>query len=457
MPGGSHDLVDSFEDRDTGAQAADYAPWVAYVYSGANNAQVLASGVDNTASDGNQSVFLIVTNPPDPGGFSGYGLSYTYPQSWSLPHDLRTATNYTFSFDFREQTGQACVLELQLIDVRGGQIHFAKTYQPDALTQWDTVRASLDQFTIPPSIGFFDSTRVSQLAVNVQMLQPGTLYQSSIDNIRFQGPEVADPVIATNDVWDGFEDRDTGEDPLLISPWTSYVYSESNNVVWLGQGVNSEGIDGGHAAFVVVTNPPNSGTYAGFGISYAFSNSFALPVATSLWTNYTFSFAFKETSEHHAIMEMQVQSAPANYIHFTKEYVPDANGWCTVRASLDQFTLPSGVNVFDPTDVQAITVNIAMLDAPALYIGLFDNIYFDAPDQALPGGPILSVYDSANDMLRIQSIGLDGAGRVVISWLGNAGLQAAPTIDGVWTNVPNAASPYTAPPAQQQLFYRLYR
>jgi hypothetical protein len=458
MPLASHDMVDSFEDRDAGADVDFFLPWKAYMYAEQTNVQFFAGGVDNTneASDGVQSVFLVVTNPPNPGSYSGFGLSFAYPEGWSLPHSIQAMSNYVFACDFREHLSLPCVLELQIQDVRGGQIHFTKTYTPDLISQWDTIRASLDQFVIPPQVGFFDSTKVSQLVINVQMLQTSAMYQSWIDNVRFQGPETADPTISPHDFWDSFEDRAGGDDPSLVAPWSSYVYAQHNNAVWLAQGINSDGADGGHAAFVVVTNPPNPGAFSGFGLSYVFSNSWALPSLPLTWTNYSLSFDFKEGGLHRCVLELQLKSSPTNYIHFTKTYKPGSNGWDSIHPTLDQFTQPADVGLFDPRNVQAITLNISMLDKGSLYLGLFDNIYFHGPDKPAAGGQIYASYTSANDSFRIQEIGMDSAGRVIVSWPGNAVLQAAPAVNGPWTNVVGAAHPYVVTPSSQRLFYRLH-
>jgi hypothetical protein len=154
---------------------------------------------------------------------------------------------------------------------------------------------------------------------------------------------------------------------------------------------------------------------------------------------------------------MQIKSGPNNWLQYTRTYAPGANGWDTLRATLNQFVQPPDVGLFDPNQVQGIAINIRMLDTGAIYLGYFDNIYFDAPDQPITTGTTYATYSSANDSFRIQSIGLDASGHVLISWPGTATLQSAPAVTGPWTNVAGATSPYSAMPAGARGFYRLHR
>jgi hypothetical protein len=463
VPNASVDLLDSFEDRATGTNSTPpvpplYSPWQLGLYAQNTNVQgqmYFNAGVDTNASDGVQAVFVVVTNPPTVGSYSGSFLSYSYSQPWALPHDSRQWTNYTFSCDFKQNLAQPCILELQLLDVRGGQIHFTNAYVPNPASGWDTLRASLDQFAVPPWVGFFDSTKVSQLVVNVQLLQTGAVYQISIDNIRFQGPTTIDPVISPQDFWDGFDDRNSGSDPSLILPWSSYSYARNGNAVWLSQGISSQAADGGQAAFIVVTNPPNPGAFSGFGLYYGFTNEWALPADPSLWTNYSLSYDFKENNGHACQLEMQIKSGPTNWIQFTNTYSPGPNGWDNLHATLNQFIQAPDVGLFDPNHVQGIAVNIRMLEPGALYEGLFDNIYFDAPDKPALTGTIFATYTSANDSLGIQNTGVDSAGNLILAWPGNPTLESAPDVTGPWTNVPGATSPYTVPPGAPRAFFRL--
>src|SRR5262249_45686602 len=161
-------------------------------------------------------------------------------------------------------------------------------------------------------------------------------------------------------------------------------------------GVNSQARDGGQAAFVVVTNPPDPGAYSGFGLYYGFTNDWALPGDPDRWVNYAFSYDFKETGGHACVLEMQIKSGDSNWIQFTPPHRPGLDGREACPAILREFVQPPDVGLFDPNHVQGIAVNIRMLETGTVYVGLFDNIYFDAPDQLLPGGAIYSTFTSAN-------------------------------------------------------------
>ena len=56
-------------------------------------------------------------------------------------------------------------------------------------------------------------------------------------------------------------------------------------------------------------------------------------------------------------------------------------------------------------------------------------------------------------------ITVDATGNTVsISWTGtapNQKLQSAPTLQGPWTEIPNATNPYATPPTAEKLFYRV--
>ena len=178
LPNASVDMVDSFEDRDTGANSPPpvpplFAPWELLMYAANANVQgqmYFDSGVGTDASDGAQAVFTIVTSPPTVGSSSGSFLRFTYPQPWALPRDPARWTNYSFSFDFKEANRLPCILEMQLKDTRDGQLHFTNSYTP-GVDGWATIRASLDHFDVPPWVGHFNPEDVSQLIINIQMLQ----------------------------------------------------------------------------------------------------------------------------------------------------------------------------------------------------------------------------------------------------------------------------------------------
>ena len=281
------------------------------------------------------------------------------------------------------------------------------------------------------------------------------------------------PNVATQDVQESFEGRDRGAvwlpdplikpvDPSYIAPWASFTYAFPNKDrvnLWQNQGVQLEGSAGSQSAFLVMTNPPNQ-LFSGFGLSYVFKKDWALPTDRSRWTNYVFSYDFKETHGHNCILEMQIKNAdPAGagkWIQYSKPYVPGRNSWDTVRASLDQFGPPPGLSgVFEPDKVHEIVVNVLMVSSNVQYVSSFDAIRFDGPDLAQPGGEIFSSYTSANDPLRITGISRIESGQVLISWPGEGILQSADEATGPWVNVPNSASPHRLPLSSARRFYRL--
>src|SRR5205814_860708 len=85
----SHDVFDSFEDRKPGLDPTNgpslLLPWVSYLYSQSNNAASYGLGVQTVGSEGGQSAFQVVTNPPNPGAFSGFGMYLIFTNQWALP------------------------------------------------------------------------------------------------------------------------------------------------------------------------------------------------------------------------------------------------------------------------------------------------------------------------------------------------------------------------------------
>src|SRR5258708_18229373 len=119
---------------------------------------------------------------------------------------------------------------------------------------------------------------------------------------------------------------------------------------------------------------------------------------------------------------MQVKSGANNWIEFTKPYMPGADGWDTVRASLAQFVQPGGIGLLDPANVQAIVVNIRPFQTNVIYTGFFDGINFDAPETILPTSTTFGVYRSSNDSvpagpeLHIESFQAGSGAEISLSW-----------------------------------------
>src|SRR5437660_1823012 len=163
-----------------------------------------------------------------------------FDTKWALPADTSQWKNYSFSFDFKEESGKPCVLELQLKnqdDPNCGQrgINFTKTYtNTPANDGWDTIAATVDQITPPEYFCRpFDSNNVFALVVNVQMTEksPDTnvIYVGSFDNIRFSGPETLAPGETTVAIYTSTND---------FFGFKSIVSTKSGKVVltWLGGG-----------------------------------------------------------------------------------------------------------------------------------------------------------------------------------------------------------------------------
>ena len=394
----SRDVFDSFEERATGATTDSTAPWTSYVYSEFTNAQWFAEGVyTNAASEGRQGAFIIVTNPPTVGNYAGFGFYYTFPTPWALPADVSQWANYTFSCDFKEESRFPCIIELQMKDVRGGILRLTKSYTPSG-NGWDTIIGTLNQFTVFPFSPFFDSARVNQLFVNVQMQRTSATYFATIDNVRFNGPEQIPMVRSTNDVHDSFEDRPGGDNPLHIKPWDAYAYSEFPGANVWAIGVGAEATQGGQAAFMLVTNPVSVGAFSGFLLIAPFAQVWSLPASQTEWTNYLFKCDFKETSGRRCILELQIKDTSGVLLHYTNAYTPGPNGWGTISARLSQFVKPSWVpGNFDAAHVKELLVIAQMLDKPALYFGFFDDIRFFGPTGSPPLEEIRALYLSEND------------------------------------------------------------
>ncbi|MEW6157104.1 MAG: beta-galactosidase [Verrucomicrobiota bacterium] len=209
----------------------------------------------------------------------------------------------------------------------------------------------------------------------------------------------------SDDFFDSFEGRGLGAEteqppgtPSLIAPWVTYTYPE-NGPRWLDQGSHPQATRGSQSAFVVVTNPPAASEFAGFGIYYRFAEPWMLPADTNEWNRFSFACDFKEKNRYAAVLELQVKSGPERWIQFTKPYIPGSNDWDRIEATLADFVAPEGIPPFDPTQVDAITVNIRMLDTNVIYIASFDHIRFDRPERIVRGGTRMGYYTSANDFV----------------------------------------------------------
>jgi hypothetical protein len=122
--------------------------------------------------------------------------------------------------------------------------------------------------------------------------------------------------------------------------------------------------------------------------------------------------------------------------------------------------------VFDPGAVSEIVIAAAMKQSSVQYVGSFDNVRFDGPDQVLALGEPVAVYESGNDsagFLRVEltASGASGVARAArVSWVGRGELEVAESLGGAWAPVQGAVSPLEVPLAQgghRARFYRLRR
>ena len=203
--GASDDLFDGFEGRLLGADTAQppgspslLAPWTSYNYAqnGGVGSLYFDTGVQLFGTEGSESAFLIYTNPPAVGSFSGFGIERGFPVEFSLPTSAGTWRQYSFSCDVREAHGHPMRVGLQLkspnepgepVD-RVHAIQYLQSYAA-ADGSWQHIEGTLDQFQQPDFLGRFDFAHVIRLVVNFEMLETSVVYQVSLDNIRWNGPE----------------------------------------------------------------------------------------------------------------------------------------------------------------------------------------------------------------------------------------------------------------------------
>jgi hypothetical protein len=455
----SLNVVDGFEGRDLGADRSPLFPWFAYTYPEGPEVTRLSEGVVFDTSRQTKAGYLLVSISSDAAESSGLGI-IRGTDVWSLPDDPALRSQILFACDFRETTGQKCVLELQVIDVHGNRIQFSRPYAPGPLG-WDRLSMSLDQFVAPDVPGAaFDPDVVSSLAVNVQGFQNSITFEAQFDHIRFSGPPA---------IQDDFEDRPTGAAYSRIAPWIAYGYDEpGHRDVLLAQGVHLDPSEGSQSAFVVAWNRTDSESFAGFGLIRPFDQEWELPSDENQWRDYSFSFDFKEANRRPCILELQLKNQDdpdcpyvIRAIHFTKPYTPGPDGWDTVTATLDQFQQPSYFCPFDPRRAFALVANVQMLetnpDENVVYVGSFDRIRFHAPITPGPGDVTAGLYTSANDSFGFTAIQLASPGRIILTWVGDRTLEWAPNLDGTWTTLPDATSPATLDSGMARAFYRLRR
>ena len=180
---------------------------------------LLDRGVQLQGSDGSQSAFVVAWNRTNSGNFAGFGMFRVFDSKWGLPADTSRWKDYLLSFDFKEESRKPCILELQLKNLddpacalRQRGRHYTISYDPNipARNGWQTITATLDQFTQPDYFCTFDPSAVFALVLNVQMIEKSpvenVIYVGSFDNIRFSAPESLSPGDSTTAIYTSTND-----------------------------------------------------------------------------------------------------------------------------------------------------------------------------------------------------------------------------------------------------------
>ncbi|HRI13382.1 MAG TPA: beta-galactosidase [Verrucomicrobiota bacterium] len=225
----SNDITDGFEARSLGADTAlpqgsplRFAPWSTYNYqqNPAGGSLYFDTGTQLEGFNSAQSAFLIYTNPPSVGLFSGFGLERQFPAPFAMPPTLPQWHAYTFSCDVREINGQRMNVGLQLksppgsCQLGGQTVHAVQFLQPYTSTNgdWQHISATLDLFRQPDFLCLFDINNAVTLVLNFEMLDTETVYHVMVDNIRWDAPEHTGVLGPTNAVY--FSANDSAAPPL---------------------------------------------------------------------------------------------------------------------------------------------------------------------------------------------------------------------------------------------------
>ncbi|MEO8429136.1 MAG: hypothetical protein ABI651_18755, partial [Verrucomicrobiota bacterium] len=262
----SHNVEESFEGRERGAvwpppavpspDPAFITPWVSFTYAFPNLDQVNLwqnQGVQLAGSDGSQSAFLVITNPPNQ-IVSSFGLSYVFPDGdWALPADPRQWTNFVFGYDFKENHSYDCLLEMQIKNLDpdgiGKWLQFSTNYTAGS-DGWDTVMATLDQFTPPPGLsGVFEPDKVHEIVLSIRMVASSAQFVASFDNIHFTGPEFNQGSGAQRAIFSSEND--------VFSVMNIWQQGTGLMISWTGKGIlqTATQLDGRWVDLPAATNP----------------------------------------------------------------------------------------------------------------------------------------------------------------------------------------------------------
>jgi len=430
--GGKHayNMHESFEDRALGNQTvpgSGPSPWDGYSYGDGSQIYYDQGSSDSYASDGLQSSFQVFQSHTAAAGWSGFYLEYTFGTLLTLTSDLSTVS---FAFDFLEESGYACTIEMQVKDSGGSALSYTQAYSGSG---WFTLSNTLDNFT-----GSINTNAIAKLAVICQMKQTNVTYVGFFDSIRFQtdiAPYYALDDIGTYDVTDSFEDRDQGEGQGFIAPWGAWNYAENmgGHQFW-ATGVNTDSSEGGQGAFLIVDSTAPGG-WSGFGMDRAFDATWELTpsIATNAWMAYD----FKETNVQAGILIMKLEDSSGNGIEATTAYSGDS--WITFSNRLNTF-VASGNNVglFDSNNVKKMVVIMNTGSQTGTYYSSFDDIRVNGIDESLgitTGRLVYAIYYSADDHASAL-VDSDGDG-IMDVYETNTGTYDSPTNTGTDPNNPD--------------------
>lgn len=397
-------------------------PW--QLDSGGTGETYLNRGTDSNASEGLQSSWQAYQSHA-PGGSSYYYLRYVYPRPFAITNGLN---NVRFSFDFFEDNGLACGLEMHVKDNAGNMLRWTNLYVHTP-GNWHTNSATLDQFS-----GTISTAAVREIVVVVTMLQASQTYVGHIDNIRFDADDAiyrlsGDPVY---DVVDGFENYTPGAGTNITHPWAGFFYADPGLSVYWVEGVDAvASFEGAQSAFLLGQILPGA-TYSGHGFGRTYTNAWALPAA-SAWSNISFQFTYRETNMVTGDLLLKLEDNTGGAIEYRAAYT---GGWQTIRATLNQFTLSAWPNYFDPNNVKKLVVLLDSKTFNGTYYSRFDDIRFLGADTTLGLGAYTGIterawYLSINDSGELADTDNDGVPDIYET---NTGVWNGPTDTGTDPN-----------------------
>jgi hypothetical protein len=242
----NQDLHTSFEGLARGSYV-NPTPWTLASY-GDGSEQYVIHGIDTNASHGTNGHYAVYTSHTNAGGWSGFYLLYSFASPPMLPTNLAAVR---FSVDFYENDGDPCDIELQLKSA-GGMSTYSRAYNHTP-GGWDTISASLDQFT-----GNADTANLTQLAIFCIMKGTNVTYTGHFDNIRFTGTVSEAQIIVTNGLYESRNDRSPSTDDIPNS-WLARHYLPLTTGIG-GLDHDGDGFDTWEE-YAADTDPQDAGSY----------------------------------------------------------------------------------------------------------------------------------------------------------------------------------------------------